>query len=141
MLPTPCPPPLHTSHFVPESNTSTAMVHRHPAVTPHLPERHPSRVLRRHPRREFMKTRIRKIGVRAPFTIALLSAALAAPLAGAQSSPSVEARFVPDVLNMRTTNGLVSIVLSGETAGCTLSNVRLGTVAAVSLTPSANGAT
>lgn len=88
-----------------------------------------------------MKTTLSTLARRAPAIVAAVAAAITVPVATAQSSPTIQARFVPDVINMRTPGGLVTVVLTasaGSLAACSLSDVHLGTAATVTLTASSD---
>jgi beta-glucosidase len=60
-----------------------------------------------------------------------LALAFATPVAFAQSVPTVQARFTPDPIDLRTP-GTVSVMLTataGDLAGCTLTNLHIGPAA------------
>ena len=88
-----------------------------------------------------MKSTDRRLPRRLNATIIAITAALGIPMAAAQSTPTLQAQFVPNAINLRTPGGLVSVVLSatsGDLAGCTVSNVHIGTAAPVLLSPSSD---
>ena len=67
---------------------------------------------------------------RARAAFALLAIVLATPFAAAQSLPTVQARFFPDTIDLRSP-GTVTVTLTattGDLAGCTLNNVHIGPV-------------
>jgi beta-glucosidase len=92
-----------------------------------------------------MKKTNGSVSGRARGVLVLFIAALAAPLAStAGTLPAVQAQFEPAVINMRTSGRQVKVVLtaaSGDLAGCQVSDVNIGTAAAVAIAPSAGGRT
>lgn len=69
-------------------------------------------------------------------------AGMALPAAVLAQSPSaLQAKFVPETINMRTLQGSVNVVLSaatGDLAACALSDVRMGPASALSVAASAD---
>ncbi len=65
---------------------------------------------------------------RARAAFVLLAVMVATPFAAAQSLPTVQARFFPDTIDLRSP-GFVTVSLSattGDLAGCTLTNLHIG---------------
>src|SRR5688572_26020007 len=59
----------------------------------------------------------------------------------AQTAPALQAKFVPDVVNMRTPGGVVNVMLtaqSGDLSACTLADVRMGPAVPLSIAPSSD---
>ena len=78
--------------------------------------------------------------VRARAAFVSLALVLATPFAAAQSLPTVQARFSSDTIDLRIP-GIVTVTLTattGDLAGCTLSNLRIGTAAPIIVAPSAD---
>src|SRR4029453_10208130 len=81
-----------------------------------------------------------RYSVRARAAFVLLATALATPFAAAQSIPTLQARFSSDTIDLRTP-GIVTVTLTamtGDLAGCTLSNLRSGTAVPIIVAPSAD---
>ncbi|WP_378235095.1 glycoside hydrolase family 3 protein [Aquincola agrisoli] len=76
--------------------------------------------------------------MRATACVAML---VLSPVAFGQAVPTLQAKFVPEAINMRSLEGVVNVALTaaaGDLAACALANVRMGPAAPVSVAPSAD---
>ncbi len=78
-----------------------------------------------------------------PFNRMAVAAGVALALGAglAQAAPTMQARLSPDMINMRVSGGLVTVVLtasSGDLSTCSLSNLHIGTASPAYVAPSSD---